>query len=480
MSFNRNVLSSSEAGGVLQREYGSGTEADTILCTTCEAFFSKKAFYKHRASCTPEPSNKATAPSISKPLHPSIITIKNNGILSSPLATQFRDEVLGGFRKNQVGDLCRSDDIIKVIGLANYEKNKKGEKKNVMTEMRRLAHLVLQCRFIVGGNFSAANIFEKNNFNIVSQAVHDVATTEGGKSLESTKVAIAYLLKGAAGLLVAHYYINDQDDKARAVEIFGIVLEQMWKPMVNRSNFAILRRSQEINRLPKKLPIEENVTQLNNYICREFETFDNDTVWDEHRFSHMRSLLITHITFYNARRGGEAARLTLAEWDRADTHAWIDSQRLHGLDDIGRQLCQTQLVTFLSGKGNHFVPVIFPDNAPAYVRLLVEARHDCGISPNNTYLFPSGRGSMTHVVGSQAIFNVCKDAGVPQVTATAMRHRLATLYGQIHVPPEIRAAFIRHMAHSQEINERVYQCAPGIGEITQVGPTLQRFYPTGK
>ena len=113
---------------------------------------------------------------------------------------------------------------------------------------------MLQCRFIVGGNFSAANIFEKNNFNIVSQAVHDVATTEGGKSLESTKVAIAYLLKGAAGLLVAHYYINDQDDKARAVEIFGIVLEQMWKPMVNRSNFAILRRSQEINRLPKKTP----------------------------------------------------------------------------------------------------------------------------------------------------------------------------------------------------------------------------------
>ena len=92
MSFNRNVLSSSEAGGVLQREYGSGTEADTILCTTCEAFFSKKACYKHRASCTPEPSNKATAPSISKPLHPSIITIKKqwNTLISSSNAISRR------------------------------------------------------------------------------------------------------------------------------------------------------------------------------------------------------------------------------------------------------------------------------------------------------------------------------------------------------------------------------------------------------
>lgn len=40
----------------------------------------------------------------------------------------------------------------------------------------------------------------------------------------------------------------------------------------------------------------------------------------------MRNLLVSRLTLFNARRGGEPARMKLSDWNDAESNAWIDNQ----------------------------------------------------------------------------------------------------------------------------------------------------------
>ncbi|GFO41298.1 histone-lysine N-methyltransferase setd8-a [Plakobranchus ocellatus] len=47
----------------------------------------------------------------------------------------------------------------------------------------------------------------------------------------------------------------------------------------------------------------------------------------------MRNLIVSRLTIFNARRGGEPARLTVKEWNDAVNNVWIDQQQVQQIDD---------------------------------------------------------------------------------------------------------------------------------------------------
>ena len=72
--------------------------------------------------------------------------------------------------------------------------------------------------------------------------------------------------------------------------------------------------------------------------------------------------------------------------------------------------------------------------------------------------------SLDHVSGWQCVRNVFEKAGVSRyITATDMRHYVATFHASLEVPQHEIDCFIqKHMGHSKCINENVYQCPPAI------------------
>lgn len=69
--------------------------------------------------------------------------------------------------------------------------------------------------------------------------------------------------------------------------------------------------------------------------------------------------------------------------------------------------------------------------------------------------------------------STCQEADFGErINATQMRHRISTIYAGLDVPENERSAFYRHMGHSKEINESVYQCPLGIQEVAVVGGYL--------
>ena len=97
----------------------------------------------------------------------------------------------------------------------------------------------------------------------------------------------------------------------------------------------------------------------------------------------------------------------------------------------------------------------------------------CG---SNQYLFPNTWFSTNHVSGWKSVEKCCQLAGLENsITATQMRHYVATVYAGLEIPDEERKQFYEHMGHSEAINKNVYQSPLAVKEVIQVGGFLDRL-----
>ena len=133
----------------------------------------------------------------------------------------------------------------------------------------------------------------------------------------------------------------------------------------------------------------------------------------------------------------------------------------------------------MTGKGNnHLVPVIIPEDTKEAMRLLSNptARINAGVRDDNKYVFASLQ-SESHASGWHIIHNICmklKDGleDYKILTATSNRHRLSTLFAMLDLPKKDHDWFYKHMGHSADVNEAIYQAPPAVMELTKVGRHL--------
>lgn len=136
-------------------------------------------------------------------------------------------------------------------------------------------------------------------------------------------------------------------------------------------------------------------------------------------------------------------------------------------------------VAYQSGKGNkHLVPVLFPKDTIEPVRKLCDEdiRSAAAIASTNIFLFPTTNGSENHVSGWHAVSNVCEKVDLTNketLTATKNRHRLSKLFALMDVPESERQYIYKHMGHSEETNQHIYQAPLAVKELTVVGKCLQ-------
>ena len=462
----KNIQLKSEGKELLrERRPGSVNSQHLAICNGCKGFYSRRRISRHQRQCKDCKSGSKDS-----------LSVKYLG--EEIKDDEYTSQILEKFRSDESGKLCQSDPVVVRLGKKLWAKSLRKERKVIMNDMRTLGNLIIEFRKAAhNDDLQGVDLLKRENFDYLTKAIHQMTYTETGALKHGLKISIGYLLKKVIKIMKGCYIQEGKLEAGEEVDRFASLLDLEWEFIFYRAQLMCEQRRQNL-RKPGDMPLEKDLIKFRNHIIEKTSKLasDNFQKWDRHDFIEMRNLLVSRLTLFNARRGGEPARMLLSEWKDAEKNAWIDKQRVDCMmGPLEKELMTDMKLAYQAGKGSRrLVPVLFPKDTLAPIQKLIEERVECGISDDNPYLFPNTGLSNDHVIGWNSIQTVAKQLGneldkPSLLTADKFRHRASTLFASLDVPREQREAFFRHMGHTESINRDVYQSPMALKEITEVG-----------
>ena len=468
LKHNKEVAAETRHDYVAIRRCGS----DIVHCQGCGGSYAKTYFYRHRAHCG---SRKPGTAAVS---------------VSAKLVHLDEDEsykmILDSFRNDDIGQVCREDKTIRQMGRLLWQKDRtKVDKsdevrKTVMTSMRTLAKLFIEMRQhltdVDASKVDASALFNRANWTALTAAI-DVVTSgnSGGTVKYGLKNTIFYLLMSSAYLLegVALTSVTS-DEVATEMANFKKVLKHHENSIFSDAKYLINKSRQEKLRLPTRTPPEEAIERLRHFTVASISKGCQAGINDRQSFVHVRNLVCSRLTLFNARRGGEPSRMTMDQWLKRDQ--WLAEGTVDSLAEEEKLLFSKMSIMYMTGKGNHLVTCLVPKDAIEAMDLLckVDVRLSAGVATGNKFVFPNTEDSLHHWDGWHATHYVLGKAGIKcsAINATNQRGRISTMYASFDVAEEDRGYFFKHLGHSQEVNVGTYQRPLPVKAITKVGAIL--------
>ena len=464
---------------ILERNIGSCPSHSVMaMCSLCKVFIRKKNMHRHKRFC------KAAETTTTPPCGISLTVLKE---------VQYPEKYirfLESFLTDDVGNIIRNDKFIKEYGYMEFlsiqgSDFKETEKFNTLrSKLRRLARLFIHFQNVaseLGVEVKGCDdMFKVKGIRLLSTAVNTMTQDSEGGMKSGLKLGLKSLILEVSNSIFTTHMLMEEESKALEVEKFCKVLKAQWKSFFKSAQEAILKKRQNESRNPKRLPSLKDINQLQTFTKNSIKELVQNVYepMNQELFCKLRNLIASRLTLFNARRGGEATRLTLSELEDAFGDKWVykSSAQKQIDDDIEKMACKIKCTYLHSSKKSELVPLIIPEDCWKGLQLLADSenRKLAGLHPQNEFVFASTEDSVDHVSGWQCVRSVCEKAGVSRyITATDMRHYVATHYASLEVPQHERDFFIqKHMGHSKFINENVYQCPPAIQEMRTAGKFL--------
>ena len=106
--------------------------------------------------------------------------------------------------------------------------------------------------------------------------------------------------------------------------------------------------------MPQEQLQEDTIKNINAYIASEISKMNQipKKYISETILKDARDIAVCRLTLFNARRGGEPARLTIREYENAMNDQWLTKDDIEKLiDPIEMKLAESMKITYQIGKG---------------------------------------------------------------------------------------------------------------------------------
>ncbi|KTF73965.1 hypothetical protein cypCar_00046639 [Cyprinus carpio] len=248
------------------------------------------------------------------------------------------------------------------------------------------------------------DLCDPTKFNLAIDAARKVSnynseTTEYGKP--STAVKICFSLKAATEAWIGHCLMVSDIISEKKTKKFKELLDKMWSDYVSTNAHSSMEQKKWNN--DDGVPLTKDIVTLQNYLRKiedEAKNYLRQNVAVT-AYKRLSDRLPAQVIVFNKKREGEASRITLDMYLKADT-GQVNEDIYQTLSPVEKILSQrlTRMVT--RGKRGRKVPVLFLERTKDSIDFMIELRENVGIRQDNPFLF-ANMGTTTNIRGCDCL-----------------------------------------------------------------------------
>jgi len=432
-----------------------------VKCSECCGLYHEEYFWKHRQKCGRKSGTTPKATSVTSSTNIKTFAEKRD---------QEWQDFLSAMKQDQFYDIIKGDEMIQRLGkeiLAGGNSNKKKETTvKSRTLMRRLARLLH-----ISELPKCSDLFHIDNYGKMEDSVNILCKGKPG-----LRVGTGNILKSACKILRPLFILGHDDNATEQLDLFEKVLTSpvQYAKIFGEAALELREKSQRESRKPISLPNENDYQILWQHLETEAESIMKNGIHTRADFVRARRVCHSILTLLNGRRGSEVSLVKIKDWFERDT--WLNE---NFIDPEVEEILKDYSVTYVFGKsrkdGEALVPVLFVNKLGKALDMLADSkiRQMAGVACSNDNLFPFTESSEFACVGFNELDAICKDIGIPTISATPVRHRASTFMWNLKLPDADANKFFKHIGHNKATDVSVYACPEAHQTLKTMAPILE-------
>jgi hypothetical protein len=350
--------------------------------------------------------------------------------------------ILLGFSEDEVGDFCRIDEAIQMIGYKHYllglhdERDQEEMTNSIMTDMREVTKLYFSFRRALScSKRTVEDMFKEKHLPDLLEAMKELVNEEDEEEeRDGRSCFLKALLLRSVKVLERFYSHTKQNDQKKELKNF----EKAFRNSSLESDSS------------GSYPSKQEVLQVKEYIAAEIlTTLRSYSIKD---FEWLKSLVVARLTLYNARRGKDAAGILFSEWEHVEKGSRISERRVEKITDPAEEYLSGKFVLahLKEKRKQKFVPVLIPNDLLSAIRVIGKEMSKYGMREDTPFLFATNNGSSSHSSGWHAVAEVCDIKGACLNTEREIRDRLSCIYTSLDMSPENQKKFLQRMGYEDQ------------------------------
>ncbi|XP_061528428.1 uncharacterized protein LOC133400140 isoform X2 [Phycodurus eques] len=442
-----------------------------LHCTFCQGFFLKHALWKHMKFCKFKPSN---------PPNSGKMRIQALCGFTAPPPPGVKEQLwklINRMIMDDVYEAVKSDPWIMEYGQHLYNRHGHDATKHeyIRQQMRALGRLLVCSR----KNTPMKTIkdhMRPSNFMRVVQAAKDTAgyncETHTYKS-PSLALKIGYSLERISKLVESHANVRRNDSTLKDAKTFRTVYKTRWNKMISSASLKTLKASKW--NAPQLLPFTEDVQTLHSFLDTQQQDLFRKLSPESSpmTYAELTKVILTQIILFNRPRAGEVSKIPLSAY-LSSTQSDPQEDVNFALSDLEKRLFQHFWRIEIRGKADRKVPVLLTPVMHQTLDLLVRKRKECGILPENTYLF-ARPSSLICYRGSDTLRNFAKVCGAkrPESLSSKKLHKqMGALSQVLNLTNTELDQLANFLGHDVTLQQEFYRLPEGILQLAKISKVL--------
>ncbi|CAJ1081294.1 hypothetical protein F2P79_020338 [Xyrichtys novacula] len=469
---NVEVLNSGVGIPVPRKQPKDESQVQKFLhCAYCQGFYTKKVLWRHMKICKFKPSI---------PLKPGRTRVQALCGFAAPPPPGMKEQLwklLNKMVQDEVYFAVKSDPCIMEYGehLFNRLGYDPGKHEYIRQKLRELGRLLICSRKNTPLKMIQDHI-KPANFMYVIEAVKDIAGYNGETDAyrcPSLALKVGYSLKKISMLVESRANVQSDYSAAKDARTFRSVYEARWNELISAASLRTLQESKW--NTPQLLPFTKDVQTLHSFLDAQqeelFSQLSSET--SPQTWAQLTKVILTKVILFNRRRSGEVSKIPVSAYLSHNPSDPQEEVNL-ALSDLEKKLCQHFRRIEIRGKRGRKVPVLLTPPVQAALDLLIRKRQECGVLPENTYLFARPTTLICYR-GSDCLRHFAKVCGAKNpesLTSTKLRKQTGTLSQVLNLTNTELDQLADFLGHDIRVHRQFYRLPEGTLQLAKISKVL--------